>query len=168
MVDLPKELFEIGNPGERREYAFTNLKGEEEFVILNFGDKLTHKRCALDGAYIISYSGDPHTTEECPACKKYGWENRISSDKYLHEFVIPHVKSRIDRLKEELIHHEIILKLAQNPNNEIKKSNLENTLYNKANLSAQNPQAIIVNKSKAGMSYPMDITPFTKNSRLNH
>lgn len=39
---------------------------------------------------------------------------------------------------------------------------------NKANLSEQNPQAIIVDKSKATGKYNMRETQFTKKSRLNH
>lgn len=51
-----------------------------------------------------------------------------------------------------------------------KKIAKENCYYfkNKANLSAKNPELIIVDKSKAHKRYPIRETDFTKNSRLNH
>jgi len=142
MIDLPEELFEIGKPGERREYIFINLKGEEEFVFLNFGDRLTTKRCALDGAYIVAHSGDPHTVEECPVCGKYFSVEKISSIKSINESVVPYAQFRIEALKEELNKLEAILALAGKPDNKIKISNLQNSLYNKANLSAQEPKIV--------------------------
>ena len=142
MRDLPQELFEIGKPGEKREYFFINLKGEEEFVFLDFGDRLTSKRCALDGAYLIAHSGDPHTVEECPACGKYFSPEKTSSIKSINESVIPYAQFRIETLKEELNKLESILSLARKPDNKIKNLNIQNSLYNKANLSAQEPKIV--------------------------
>ncbi len=168
MVGLPSSLFEIGKPGEKREYFFIGLDGKEDFVCLDFGDRLTNHRCPLDGAYIISYDGDPHTVIECPACKKYGWDKEISSEKEIKKNIIPYAKSRIERLKEELNHLELILKLSENSENEIRIANLQDSTYHKANLSAKGPEQIIVDKSKAHKRYPIRETDFTKNSRLNH
>lgn len=139
MGDLPQELFEIGKEGVRREYFFTNLKGEEEFVFLNFGDRLTTKRCVLDGAYIVAYSGDPHSVEECPVCGKYFSVEKTSSNNSINESVVPYTQFRIEALKEELNKLEAILTLAGKPDNQIRVSNLQNSLYNKANLSAETP-----------------------------
>jgi hypothetical protein len=137
MAELPSSLFEIGKPGEKREYFFIGLDGKEEFVCLDFGDRLTPNRCPLDGAHIVAYSGDPHTVTECPACKKYGWDKEISSEEDLKEKIIPYAKFRIGRLKEEINHLESILRLSENPKNPIKTANLENSRYNIANLNAK-------------------------------
>ncbi len=136
MEEVPKELFNIGNPGEKREYLFIGLEGEEELVFLDFGDRLSDKRCPLDGAYLVIYNGDPHNVIECPACHKYGFNLSVGSPEDIPTKVTPYIKHRIERLNEEINHLESILRLAQDPNNEIKKSNLQNKVYNKANLSA--------------------------------
>ena len=34
--EVPKELFDIGNPGEKREYLFVGLEGKKETVFLDF------------------------------------------------------------------------------------------------------------------------------------
>ncbi len=135
MAELPSSLFEIGKPGEKREYFFMGLDGKEEFVFLDFGDRLTPHRCPLDGAYIIAYDGDPHTVTGCPACEKYGWDKEISSEKDIKDKIIPYAKHRIERLNEEINHLESILRLAQDPENPVKSANLQNSMYNKANLS---------------------------------
>ncbi|MGY4884726.1 MAG: hypothetical protein ACP5NZ_04075 [Nanobdellota archaeon] len=135
MEEIPQELFELTD--KKREYKYINLNGKEEFVILNPGDRLINKRCQLDGAYFVAYSGDPHTVLECPACHKHGFGTEINSQKDIFDRVIPYAKFRIEGLKEELNHLETILKLAQNSDNEIKKANMENSSYNKANLSAR-------------------------------
>lgn len=140
MADLPSFLFDMGKSGEKRLYFFMGLSGEEEFICLDFGDRLTSQKCPLDGAYIIAYSEDPHTVTKCPACSKYGLDNTPSSDKEIKDKIIPYAKSRIERLKEELNHLESILQLSENPENPIKKSNLENSAYNKVNLSAKEPE----------------------------
>jgi hypothetical protein len=133
MKEVPKELFELID--KKREYRYINLKGEEEIIILNSGDRLSNKRCLLDGAYLVVYSGDPHNVVECPACHKYGFDRDINSQKEVTDKVIPYIKHRTERLKEEINHLESILNLAQNSDNEIKKANLENASYNKVNLS---------------------------------
>ncbi len=153
MADLPSFLFDIGKPGEIREYFFVGLNGEEEFVILDFGDRLTNHKCPLDGVNIISYSGDPHSVAQCPACHKYGFDIEIDSQKEITNKVIPYIKHRTERLKEEINHLEAILRLAQTPENKIKQLNLENSTYNQANLSANESDSEEKNFHQPGSSY---------------
>lgn len=151
MGEVPKELFELID--KVREYKYINLKGEEEIVFLSSGDRLSNKRCPLDGAYLVVYSGDPHSVFECPACHKYGFDMIINSQKEITDKVIPHIKYRAERLKEVINHLELILNLAQNPKNKIKKANLENSSYNKANLSAEESKLEDQNFHQPGCSY---------------
>jgi hypothetical protein len=140
MADLPPKLFAMGKYGEKKEYFFVNLNGEEESVILDFGDRLANVRCPLDGAYMIAYSGDPHTVLECPACHKDLFGSKVNKEQvnnYIKNDLIPNTKDKIKSLKEQLNYLERILLLAGDSDNEIKKANLQNSLYNKANLSAQ-------------------------------
>ena len=60
MADLPSFLFEIGKPGEKREYFFIGLKGEEEFVFLDFGDRLINYKGALLMEHILSLIAEIH------------------------------------------------------------------------------------------------------------
>lgn len=166
MGEVPAELFELGD--KKREYWYINPKGEEDFVILGADDILTKKRCLLDGVYMISYRGDLHNVLECPACHKLGFDMNVNTAKEISDKVIPYLKCRTERLKEEINHLEALLKLAENPDNTIRQLNLENSLYNKANLSTKFPEPIIVDKSKAGKRYPIRESQFTKGSRLNH
>jgi DNA-directed RNA polymerase subunit M/transcription elongation factor TFIIS len=149
MADLPKELFNIGHPDIKREYHFININGEEEDVELNFGDSLSFVICPLDGAHIVHYSGDPHTVDECPACKRHFEGNEESVVKYVDNYFIPTLKENIKNIKKGLNYLEKILELAENPNNEIKKANKNNEAYNedsnKVNLSAKEEKASRIN-----------------------
>ena len=135
---LPKELFETVAFGKERKYHFINLKGEKDYVELRDSDMLTTKTCPIDGAYIVAYGGDPHTVPECPVCNEYfeGREDQVR--KRIEEKYIPKIKSDINKLKENLNYLEKILELAENPDNNIRKANLQHKAYNKANLSAKN------------------------------
>jgi uncharacterized Zn finger protein (UPF0148 family) len=90
----------------------------------------------------VAYSGDPHTVEECPVCGKYFSVEKTSSTKSIKESVVPYTQFRREALKEELNKLEALLNLAENPDNKIKTSNLQNSLYNKANLNAQEPKIV--------------------------
>jgi hypothetical protein len=135
MVDLPEELFENGSPDKKREYFFINLEGKGDCVELNFGDRLSSKKCLLDGANLVIYAGDPHTVIECPACRT-SFSGYDLARKYIERDFIPETKSKLNNLKKEVNYLEKMLNLAEYPNNEIKKANLENEAYNKDNLSA--------------------------------
>lgn len=155
MEELPKELFETGNYGIKREYNFTNLNGEKASVELTFGDRLSELKCPIDGANIIIYHDDPHDitkffyegdnkdprpVAECPACREHFDLNNFnekSNSRYVKSFLIPNKKIIINQLKEKLNNLERVLKLAKDPNNTIKKENLNNSCYNKDNLSAK-------------------------------
>jgi hypothetical protein len=125
MADLPKELFEIGTPDKKRVYYFTNIYGKKDSVELDFGDRLSYRRCILDGAYIVAYSADPHTVAECPACKHDFEGTNEEATNYLKNYFIPNTKDDITRLKTELNLLEKLLKLAENPENSIRKENLK-------------------------------------------
>ena len=163
MEKLPKELFEEGAFMVQREYNFIDLNGEEASIKLGFRDRLSEIRCPIDGANIIIYKGDPHNISklfyedykedlhyvaECPACKEQfdlSNFNEESNLRYLKSFLIPKKKIIINQLKENLNKLERVLKLAENSNNIIKKANLKNEAYNKANLSElkqENPSKV--------------------------
>jgi hypothetical protein len=137
MTKLPKELFGTGNQVTKRKYYFIDLNGEQNFVELDFGDKLSDKKCVLDGANIVVYSGDTHTISECPVCHEQFEGNEEYVKKRIENNFIPNTKEQIIRLKEKLSYLEKILSLAENSNNNIKEKNLNNEIYNKANLSAE-------------------------------
>ena len=128
MVDLPKELFEIGNPGEIRKYHFTNFNGFTDEIELEFGDKLIDKRCPLDGAYIVAYSGDPHTVLECPLCKQYvpqfSQDTEEQVARYIKNNFIPNTERELRTLENQVNYLEGILLLAKNPDNDIKKTTI--------------------------------------------
>ena len=98
-------------------------------------------RCPLDGAHIVHYSGDPHTVNECPACQKYFEGNEDSVVRYVDKSFKWVINKNINKLKEKLNYLEKILDLAENPNNEIKKANMNHEAYNQANLSAEGKKA---------------------------
>jgi uncharacterized C2H2 Zn-finger protein len=136
MGKLPKELFDIGDSRVKREYNFIDLNGEETSIELDFGDRLSEARCPIDGANIVVYSGDPHTVAECPACgEQFSRDNQYNLV-YIKDSLIPNKKSKLNKLKEEANKLEKIIKLAEDSNNAIKEANLNNSCYNKANLSA--------------------------------
>jgi hypothetical protein len=144
--EVPKELFDIGNPGEKREYLFVGLEGKKETVFLDFGDKLSNKRCPLDGTYLVIYGRGSHNIIECPAC--YGDYSNLStgsSEEIITKITsytrhrIGQLNEEITHLNEEITHLELILRLAKYSDNNIKQLNLKNCLYNKANLSTNKP-----------------------------
>jgi len=161
MADLPKELFDIGNPKVKRTYYFINIYGEKSSVDLDFGDRLSNLTCPLDGANIVHYAGDPHTVDICPACSEAFEGNDEAVVRYLDKWYSPQLKERIRGIKAKLNQLEHILKLLDDPSNPIKKANKNHEAYNEANLSIKQDSETIENRSKTALK----ISPRETNSQ---
>jgi len=137
MGELPEKLFR--SFGKGRIYRFINLKGQKGSFELDEGDFISKEKCPLDGANIIRiddhvYGWDPY----CPCCGgPYFSTNGSVKEDYIKKEYLPSLEGEVKATKRKLEKLEHLVNIAKDRNSSIIKDNLNNSCYNKANLSAK-------------------------------
>lgn len=106
-----------------RAYQFVSLEEKPTQIILESDERLLEARCPVEGCFIkrkdARYEHES-TVQECPCC---GYDPRTSLDFFIGTL------RRETKQGQNIQKNLTILKLLANPENQVKKANLQNSFY---------------------------------------